>query len=316
MTSPAPEPPATVPVIAAPATAAAPAVRDFDLLWDYNDPAGTEAKFRQRLAELKRRADVEPAYELELLTQIARCEGLQQNFDAAHATLDGVERRLAEDKQLPLTVRVRYLLERGRTFNSSQQPERARPLFVAATSLAMGARLDFYAVDAMHMLGIVETDPKAQLDWNFQAMKLAEASADERARGWLGSLYNNIGWSYYASNRYDDALDVFRKAVTLREQAGRPGPLRIAHYSVGKTLRAMGKLDEALAIQRRLHDEASKSNEPDGFICEEIAECLLAQGKSEEAKPYVSRAYELLSTDEWLKRDEPARLERLRQLSQ
>ncbi|MBC8109338.1 MAG: tetratricopeptide repeat protein [Anaerolineae bacterium] len=280
---------------------------DFDKLWNFNDPAGTEQAFRQRLVEFKSAGDT--SQELELLTQIARTQGLQQKFDDAHATLDDVERRMRPDEHL---VRVQYLLERGRAFNSSKQRERAMPLFMDAMNAAIEHGLDFYAVDAIHMLAIAEPDPAKQLAWNFKAMQLAEASKDDRARGWLGSLYNNIGWIHYGQQRYAEALEIFKKTVTFYEDAKRPKPLRIAHYSVGKTLRALGDLDRALSIQRALHDDAEVKNEPDGYVCEEIAECLLAQGKVNEARPYFAEAYELLSPDEWLKRDEPERLTRLR----
>lgn len=59
---------------------------DFQGLWDYNDPAGTESKFRAVLA--KAEASDDRGYQAELLTQIARAQGVQRQFDAAHATLD------------------------------------------------------------------------------------------------------------------------------------------------------------------------------------------------------------------------------------
>jgi predicted DCC family thiol-disulfide oxidoreductase YuxK/tetratricopeptide (TPR) repeat protein len=284
---------------------------DFDALWNYDDPAGTETKFRALLPEA--RASDDPAYELELLTQIARTFSLRRKFDEAHALLDEVERRIKPDT--PAVVRVRYLLERGRAFNSSGNPQQARPLFIDSFELAHKGGLDDYAVDALHMIAIVETDPATQLDWNFRAMKLAESSPDPKARRWLASLYNNVGWTYYEQKRYAEALDVFQKAVPLREQMGNPTRLRIAHYSVGKTLRAMGRVDEALTIQLAQHDDARKHQSQDGFVCEEIGECLLLKNQSEEAKPYLRQAYAILCKDEWLVQHEPKRIERLRELT-
>ena len=43
----------------------------------------------------------------------------------------------------------------------------------------------------------------------------------------------------------------------------------------------------------------------DGFIAEEIAECLLEMGQDEEAQPYLREAYEELSKQEWLQRSDP-----------
>ena len=100
---------------------------DIDQAWDYSDPAGTEAKFRAMLSDARQRSDV--PRELELLTQIARTQGLRQQFDDAHTTLDEVKKRLGEATP---RVRVRYLLERGRAFNSSKQKDKAIPLFTEA----------------------------------------------------------------------------------------------------------------------------------------------------------------------------------------
>jgi tetratricopeptide (TPR) repeat protein len=130
---------------------------DFDSLWDYDKPAETEMKFRELLPAIHN-----PSHHVQLLTQIARAEGLQRKFDAAHQTLDNAEKFLTPDLK---RARIRYLLERGRAFNSSGQPDKAQPLFQQAYELAQAEREDFYAVDAAHMLAIVEP-PEQQLAWN------------------------------------------------------------------------------------------------------------------------------------------------------
>ena len=56
--------------------------------------------------------------------------------------------------------------------------------------------------------------------------------------------------------------------------------------------------------------------EQDGYVYEEIAECLAALGHDDEARPYFAHAYETLSRDPWLVESEPARLERLRTLGE
>ena len=63
-----------------------------DALWDYDHPAESEAAFRRALKTLDEQTD--PALQLELLTQLARAQGLQRRFDEAHATLDAVESQL------------------------------------------------------------------------------------------------------------------------------------------------------------------------------------------------------------------------------
>src|SRR5688500_2573416 len=141
---------------------------DFDALWDYSHPDQTETKFREILLGFP---EDDPAF-LELLTQIARAQGLQRKFDHAQQTLDQVERRLGE---VPSRPKIRYLLERGRVFNSSGKPEQARPLFSEALGVAKQLSEDFYAVDALHMLAIV-APPEQSLSLNLQSIALAEGS--------------------------------------------------------------------------------------------------------------------------------------------
>ena len=279
---------------------------DFDKLWDYNDPAATEQQFRALLPWAQASGDA--SYRAQLLTQVARAQGLQRGFDDAHATLDQVA---GIDDPLP---RARYLLERGRVFNSSGRAQEARPLFGQALDLALANKLDYYAIDAVHMIAIVEPDPRKRLEWNLRAMDLAEKSRDPRAQRWRASIYNNIGWTHFEDKDYDRALVVFERAVERRRESGQPRELRVARYCVAKTLRMQGKLDEAMRINREIINEAEAANQPDGYFHEELAECLYASGKTDEAKPHFRRAYEELSKEKWLAEHEAGRLERMKRL--
>ncbi|HRQ40542.1 MAG TPA: tetratricopeptide repeat protein [Chloroflexota bacterium] len=285
----------------------------FDL-WDYNDPAGTAVRFRELLPLAVQSGDT--GYYLELLTQIARAEGLQSHFAEAHATLDEVETKLTP--QFPI-VTMRYLLERGRVFNSAGEAATAVPLFQQAYDLGQqtGVVADFFTVDAAHMLGIAVASPEEQLQWNLIALEQARRSPDKRAQGWQGSLLNNIGWTYFDAGAYEKALPIFAEAVTWR-QTNKPDDamsIRIANWSVARVLRALGRLDEALVMQQALLAEIKASGaESDGFVFEEIGECLLALGQGEAARPYFTQAYALLSQQTWLVNSEPARLERLARL--
>ncbi len=271
---------------------------EFDQLWDYGDPVASEARFRELLPTL------DPLdLRLQLRTQIARAQGLQRQFDAAHATLDQVEQELTAETPV---ARLRYLLERGRVFNSAGSPATACPLFEQAFELAPAG--GFYAVDAAHMLGIAAADDE-QLRWNLRALALAEASPDPRTQKWVGSLTNNIGWTYHDAGQFAEALDMFEKALQFREAQGQADAIRVARWSVARVLRSLGRLDEALTMQQTLLPFA------DGYAYEEVGECLLLKDQADEAKPYFAKAYELLSADEWLMANEAARLERLRTLS-
>jgi tetratricopeptide (TPR) repeat protein len=279
---------------------------DFDALWDYAQPDQTETKFREILLQFP---ENDPRF-LELLTQIARAQGLQRKFDQAHQTLDQVERRLTEGVS---RSKIRYLLERGRVFNSSGHAEQARPMFERALDLAKQLHEDFYAVDALHMLAIV-APPEQSLSLNRQAIAFAEASKSEKARNWLGSLYNNTGWAYHDLGDYASALEIFENAETWQRSRDRVRETRIAAWCVARTLRSLGQIEEALSRQMALRDEFDSSGESDGYVFEEIAECLLLLNRGPEARPYFRKAYEFLAQDPWLSANESERLARLASL--
>jgi tetratricopeptide (TPR) repeat protein len=281
---------------------------DFDRLWDYNDPAATQARFLAIMPRVDATRDA--GLRAELLTQIARCQGLQRDFTAAEATLDSALAIVDGDSTV---ARVRVLLERGRVINSRGEPAAAAPYFREAWEIGRALGADFHAVDAAHMLAIVEP-ADAAMPWHERAIALAQSSADGRARGWLGSLYNNLGWTQHDRGEYPAALATFEKALALREQQGKAGPIRIARWSVARALRSLARLDEALAMQRALLAELDAAGEQDGFVHEELGECLLALGRAREARPQFARAYSLLAADPWFAEREPARLARLRRL--
>jgi len=282
---------------------------DFDSLWNYNDPAATETKFREILPQIKESGNISEY--LQLLTQIARTLGLRRMFDESHKLLDEVEPQLNDS--LP-KAKVRYLLERGRTFNSSDKISEARELFLQAYDLAASAKEDNLAVDAAHMMGIVESDDKS-VEWNEKAMEIAEASSDPKANKWLGSLYNNLGWTYFEMKQYERALDLFRKDAVWYEQNNVKNYVNVAHWSAAKTLRMMGKTDEALNEQLRLLElfHNAKADE-DGYVYEELAECYLIKNNTAEAAKYAGLAYDILSKDIWMEANEKDRLNRLKDL--
>jgi tetratricopeptide (TPR) repeat protein len=279
-----------------------------DQAWNFDRPVESEASFRRELGTLAPSA----AARLELLTQIARAQGLQRQFDAAHATLDGVQKALAGR---PPRVAVRYLLERGRVYNSSRQPERAVPLFHEALDQARAAHEDFLAIDAAHMLGIA-APPDERLRWNLEAVAMTERSGDARSKRWLASLYSNIGWTYHERGEYATALKYFEKALPAWEARGGAHNVHLARWAIARAYRSLGRYDDALAIQRRLAAESAAVGAPDGYVYEELGELLLAKGEPAAARPNFTRAFELLGVDADLQANEPERLARLKRLFQ
>jgi tetratricopeptide (TPR) repeat protein len=281
---------------------------DFDSLWDYDRPNVSEKRFRDLLPAALDSLDI--SYLAQLLTQVARAEGLQRKFQAAHETLDRVEKGLAKDADDK--TRVRYLLERGRVFNSSGNKDVARPLFQDALDLAVKIKAEFDAVDAAHMLAIVEEGEKS-LQWNLRALDLAENSKEERAQKWKGSLYNNLGWTYFENKQYEEALLMFEKALESREQEGDQNKILIARWCQAKCLRMMGHTEEALETQRDLFEQYRALGRKSGYVYEEIAECMIAMGLENECHEWFAAAYEELSRDPKLS-NEQDRLSRLKEL--
>ncbi|MFN8566160.1 MAG: hypothetical protein U0Z44_01285 [Kouleothrix sp.] len=184
---------------------------DFDALWNYDQPAESEQQFRALLPVAERSGD--HGYLAELLSQIARAEGLQRKFDAAHTTLD---RAAALIGARPSRAGVRYLLERGRVFNSAQQLPQAHVLFSEAWELAQALHEDGYAVDAAHMLAIV-APPEQKLAWERRALALAGESASATRAGLACST--TTGWSNTRLGSIEQALAMFERAPDARTAA-------------------------------------------------------------------------------------------------
>ena len=278
---------------------------DIDSFWEYGDPAASEVRFRAQLP------NATPDEQLQLLTQIARTHSLRRQFDAAHAVLDDVERQWGEAG--PAT-RARYFLERGRTFNSAGDKARAAGLFLDAWSTASAQGLDGLAVDAAHMLAIVEP-PASAAQWTRRGVELARASTDRKAQGLRPALLNNHAWNLHDEGRHEEALAVFREAETAWHATGRQPQGRIATWSVARALRSLKRHDEALALQRRLESEWQAAGSADGYVFEEIGENLEALGRPAEATAYFRRAEQELGKDPQFARDEAARWQRITSLA-
>jgi tetratricopeptide (TPR) repeat protein len=265
------------------ATAVGAAV-DVDALWNYGDPAGSEARFRAALAT----AQGDDA--LVLRTQIARTLGLRDRFDDAHRELDAIEPALATAGIEP---RVRVWLERGRTWRSSGQPDKSRPLFNRAYVTADAAGLEALAADALHMLALAATALDERIDWNRRTIDYARRAKSPKARAWQAAALNNIGSDLREANRLDESLATFREALAAYEQIGRADRVRIARWQIANVLRLKGQADEALAMQLALERDAQAAGDPDPEVYDELALLHAALDASDLAAQARAKAKEL-----------------------
>ena len=278
-------------------------------LWDYSDPAATEMLFVSLTEEAGQSDNTE--YLPILITQLARTHSLRDDFTLAHQQLDQAKSLIGEQKSRPW---VFLLLERGRTYNSSGSKLKALEYFEEAFITAEIIGDDYLAIDAAHMVAIAET-LENQMKWNIIALGIAETSKSHRARSWLGSLYNNMAWTLFDQGDYEKALDLFDKAVDFRREKKNLRRLQIARWAVARTYRALHRIDEALQIQQSLLSETETKGLPaDGYVVEELAELYLVK-KDPVASDYFARAHRILSRDQWLEKNEPERLARLKKLA-
>lgn len=230
---------------------------DIEATWNFGDPADSESRFLALAKESE--SSLERAI---LWTQVARARGLQRQFDQAEDAL--IQARTLHPEPAD-ELDARFELERGRIKNSSGDSEGAIPNFSKAADIALKSNLEFLRVDALHMLGIA--DSANSLKWYLLAIEEARNAQSEKARGWLGSLYNNTGWTYFEARNLEKALETFELAVEKREEQGDPMRLLPAKWAVARCLREMGRAEEALTIQREL--AVIDPNDP--YVQEEIA---------------------------------------------
>ncbi len=280
------------------------AILDIDAFWEYEDPAASEERFRAALD----RASADER--LELLTQIARTYSLRRRFAEAHAQLDALSPLLANSGLLP---RLRYLLERGRTYNSAGDAELARQSFIRAWEEATAAEEEGLAVDAAHMVAITLAGTDEALTWQQKGIAIARLSDAPKAQALLPAMLNNIAWDLHELGRFTEALAYFQEAQMAWEARAKPQPIQVARWSVARCLRSLERYTEALAILYTLAQAHAEQGAADGYVFEEIAENLVALGQMTEAKPYFAQAVEVLSQDAWFVQHEIARLEKMRQ---
>jgi tetratricopeptide (TPR) repeat protein len=289
---------------------------NFDQLF-VGDPVEIEINFRKLLSQAKLLED--KSIYLQILSQIALAEAMQQKFDDADKTLDDAEKQLAPENYL---ARVRILLERGRVLYQKGEFDSCVPFFKESYYLSVKHGFDYHSVNAAHMVAIGIKDPKEKINWNILAIDLATKSSSVKAQAWLGSLYNNLGQAYLDDKDYQNALDAFKLTQKFREKDGVEVLVKGARCSVARSLRLLNRFDESLLILEELLKEYDALLSSDslpfpkeilvtsrGLVYEDLSKIHLAK-----AKTFSKLAYEDLSKDEWMRKLKNEDLEQLKQV--
>jgi len=176
----------------------------------------------------------------------------------------------------------RYLGVRGRFEWQDGDRVKATTTFHEMFDYCQANELYDRAVDAAHMIAITG-DPEERFDWAEKAIDMAERSG---MQGWLGPLWNNLGWDYVDAGRYDEAREALEKAREYHYMGTAPIPKLIADYSVAHLMRLQGQLDEAREAMNTVltrAEELDGEGNPDaiewiGFSRWELGEITVAAG--------------------------------------
>ena len=233
-------------------------------LWDFDDLEATEQCLRDQLE----REDSDGG-RAEVLSQLARVQGLRGDFDACERLLDEAEPLAGSSP----AANIRLELERGRMYRSSGDPEAAYPLFQSAFGRAEEAGEWYLAGDAAHMCAIAVDDLKLQEEWTHRGVELGTRQPD--AAYWAGPLLNNLGWAYSESRKHERALELFEQALEVRQRdPDNKSAIAWAQYAIGYELRALGRAAEAVPLL----EQAAETLPADEYVRQELEQARKAGG--------------------------------------
>jgi len=288
--------------------------RNLDQLWNPADVLASEAVFNGLLPDAHKLTGKDRSFLIELLSLIGRSEAFQMKFSQAASSLEKAETLLNEQNSNYLvSARIRWLIEKGRFYILKKTPSQARGLFSEAWTLAINSGEDYFAVEIAQLMATSEPE-KAQQEWIVRSLEIAENSSNQKTKEWLGGLYTGYGWKLFDLRQYEKSLEIFQKALQNFKARGPSRGAFVAQWAIGKTLRALGKTEEALSVQKALLAELGIGGVRDGRLYEELAECLQTLHRTTEAQLYFELAYRELSNEEWVKDNQSLKLKRLKDL--
>lgn len=192
----------------------------------------------------------------------------------------------------------RYLGVRGRfEWKDQKRHAKATATFKEMYEYCLKHQLYSRAVDAAHMVAIAG-GPEEQIEWAHKGIKAAESS--EEAAGWLGPLWNNLGWTHDERKDYDNALAALLKAREYHYKGKSDLAKLTADIFVSRAYRMTGDIDQAETWITEAHDWAAElvARHPEnqdfherlGNTHEQLGEIAIARGNSAEGIQHLHTA--------------------------
>lgn len=232
----------------------------------------------------------------EALAQVARSYLIRGKKEEGRPWLKRAQEVVSD--QMPKAW-SRYLGVRGRFEWKDGELEDATATFKEMYDYCL--RYDLYnrAVDAAHMVAITAPQEE-QIVWAEKGIAAAEEGGIE---GWLGPLWNNLGWTYEELGRYQESLEALIKAREYHWKLGTEHNKLVADWSVGHAYRKLERFDEALnwirpvlawAERRYAADPSPDAAEWVGNSHRELGEIAIARGEPAEGLAHLRKAREKL----------------------
>lgn len=234
--------------------------------------------------------------QVEALSQVARCWSLVPDLAEGRAWLRRAEELASPEEPQGWT---RYLGVRGIFEREEGDKARAMATFVEMYNYAMARGLYRRAIDAAHHVAIV-APPEDQITWSKKGIEAAEALGEA---GWLGVLWNNLGWTYFDAGDLDQALTCLLRARDYHHQSGDALTRNIADRSVGHVYLKKGALVEARTwlapalVEARRQVEATpndNTSESLGMCLWDMGDLLAREGNPAEGLTHLREARALL----------------------
>jgi len=187
----------------------------------------------------------------------------------------------------------RYLGVRGRFEWQDKELEKATATFKEMYQYCSEKGLHERAIDAAHMVAITGGLDE-QVEWGLKGIKEAEAG---NVTGWLGPLWNNLGYTYEDMGKYRESLDAYLKAREYHHKYSDEKSKIVADWAVGHAYRLLGEPDSAaqwITQDMLARFESMGDAEFQGWALKEMGEIALLKSRPDSALTYFTRAEEKL----------------------